>query len=99
MRRKSKVDSNQKEIVEALRKAGCSVFITSGIGGDFPDLVVGTTGDLPEWVKRQGNTVLLEVKTEKGKLSDGQTEFIVNFRGACAVVRSVEEALRAVGKE
>ena len=99
MRHKSKVDANQKEIVEALRKAGCSVFITSCVGSDFPDLVVGTTGRLPEWVKHNGSTVLMEIKTKDGKLSEGQQSFIRDFRGACVVVRSVEEALLAVGKE
>lgn len=94
-----KVDQNQREIVEALRSVGCSVYITSAVGRDFPDLVVGTPFTPPDWVTRRGNTVLIEIKTETGEVSDGQRKFITEFNGACAVVRTVEEALLVIGKK
>lgn len=99
MRSRGRKDSNQDEIVQALRDAGCTVYVTSGVGKDFPDLVVGTTGTPPEWVTKPGTTILMEIKTEDGKLSDGQRLFLEKFKGAAVVVRSVDEALIAVGKE
>lgn len=41
---KKRVDRNQPEIVEALRKAGASVGHTHGVGQGFPDVVVGVNG-------------------------------------------------------
>ncbi len=94
-----RTDKNQKEIVDALRAAGCSVYVTSGVGEDFPDLVVGTPHKPPDWVNDLGSTILMEVKSKDGRLSEGQRRFISNFKGACIVVRSIEEALIAIGKE
>jgi Holliday junction resolvase len=94
-----KTDKNQKEIVEALREIGCSVYVTASVGHDFPDLVVGTPYKVPDWVKLNGTVVLMEIKTDTGKLSEGQEKFISEFKGACIVVRNIEDALRAVGKE
>ncbi len=36
-----RTDSNQASIVKALRKMGFTVFISSGVGNGFPDIVVG----------------------------------------------------------
>jgi len=47
-----RVDTNQAAIVQALRKIGAHVWDTHGVGGDFPDLVVG-------WRQR---TVMIECK-------------------------------------
>ena len=78
------VDANQKEIVEALRKAGCSVFVASTVGKGFPDLIVG----------KGGRTVLVEIKTKKGKLTEDQVHFYENWKGsAIIIVRTIDEAL------
>ena len=82
-----KPDKNQSKIVDALRKVGCTVFITSGVGMGFPDLVVG----------RGGSNYLLEVKTAKGELKESQEEFFALWNGQVQVVRTPEEALEAVG--
>lgn len=39
MKMRAKVDSNQAEIVAALRKAGVQVRVMSDVGGGFPDLL------------------------------------------------------------
>ena len=39
-RRAAKVDRNQPEIVDALRKCGAFVKDCSGVGAGFPDLIV-----------------------------------------------------------
>lgn len=48
-----RVDSNQSEIVDALRKCGCLVEILARLGRGVPDLLVGTP---------RGRLILLEVK-------------------------------------
>jgi len=41
---RKRVDRNQPEIVDALRKAGASVGHTHAVGQGFPDIVVGVKG-------------------------------------------------------
>ena len=40
MRRTTRTDANQAEIVRAFKALGCLVHDTSALGGGFPDLVV-----------------------------------------------------------
>jgi hypothetical protein len=47
----------------------------------------------------QGSNFLLEVKTEKGTLTDDQEEWFAGWRGAIRIVRSAEQALQACGME
>lgn len=91
-----KADANQRDIAAALRKAGCFVeMIQSATGrAGTPDLLVGN----------RGKTYLLEVKRPKakgqqaGELSPAQEAWHAAWRGwPVAVVRTVEEALKAVG--
>lgn len=89
MRRAAKTDANHSEIVEALRKVGCQVKDTSGVGRGFPDLVVRLPG-------RCSLIVLMEVKTAKGKLTPDQEEFFALWPETLEV-RSVADALMAVG--
>lgn len=89
MRRAAKTDKNQKEIVGALRMAGCTVTDLSAVGEGCPDLVVG----------RAGHNYLLEVKGPKGKLTEAQHEWRARWNGQCATVRTIAEALAAVGIE
>ena len=93
MRRATKVDANQAEIVAALRKAGVSVWVTSAVGQGFPDLVAGY----------RGITYAFECKRPRapgqpaGELTDDQRLFFLEWRGQAAIVRSAAEALRVVG--
>ena len=87
-----KVDANQAAIVEALRKCGCSVAVTSSIGGGFPDLAVGF---------RRLN-FLLEVKDGRKppsarKLTEAERIWHLTWRGRVEVVECVEDALKVVG--
>lgn len=87
MRRAARKDANHNEICDALRAVGCSVLDLSRLGCDAPDCLVGNG---------ETNT-LLEIKTTKGKLSPGQETFFQTWQGPKAVVRSIDEALAAVG--
>lgn len=79
----TKSDKNQKEIVEALRRLGASVFIL-----DRPvDLLVGVFG----------RTGLIEVKMEDGELTSSQKKFLKDWRGAMIpIVRSIEDCEAAI---
>lgn len=80
---RSRVDGNQKEIAEFLRKAGFSVFHAHAVGHGFPDLVIG----------RNGVTWLAECKVSKGKFTDSQKRFYAQWRGAPVLVfRSLGDA-------
>jgi hypothetical protein len=85
--RAAKVDANHNEIVSALRDVGALVFSMAAVGCGFPDLCVGF---------RRRN-YLLEVKGPNGKLNELQQVFHQRWQGQVAVVRTPEEALRAIG--
>ena len=92
MRRAARVDDNQREIVEELRRAGCSVWSLAGVGKGVPDLAVGF----------RGRNLFLEVKDGskppcKRKLTPDEEAFHASWRGHVAVVESVEDALKIVG--
>ncbi|MHA2248690.1 MAG: hypothetical protein ACXADY_27340 [Candidatus Hodarchaeales archaeon] len=80
-RRASRVDKNQPELVEWLRNHGYSVALTHMVGKNFPDIVIA----------KFGKNVLIEIKSEKGKLSEGQEKFASCWQGAYACVNSLEE--------
>lgn len=91
MRRRAKVDNNHPEIVEALRSARCGVQSLAALGKGVPDLLVC----------RHGRLCLLEVKQPGEKLTPDENAWHDLWRGVYGcpvfVVRSVDEALRAVG--
>ena len=80
-----RVDRNQNRIVEALEVIGASV---ERLGSkDQPDLLVGY----------QHRNYLMEVKTESGKLRDGQEDFQERWKGQVSTVRTIADALRVLG--
>lgn len=89
MRRGGKPDGPQRDIVDALRVAGCQVLIISGAGFGAPDLLCQSPS---------GRLRLIEVKARTGKLRPAQEEF--RRLWPVAVVRTAEEALDAMfGRE
>ena len=92
MRRAAKIDSNQPEIVAALRAAGASVQPLHAVGEGVPDLLVGI----------RGKTCLLEVKDgakppSARRLTPAQIEWHAAWRGSpVAVVCTAEEALALI---
>jgi hypothetical protein len=96
MRRAANRDKGERLIVSALRSSGASVAFWGEDGA--PDLVVG----------HQGRVFLLEVKAPLGprggsRSADGQhlnqkqERWHAAWKGHVAVVRSVTDALAAVG--
>ena len=92
MRRASKVDENQREIVAALRGVGASVAPLHAVGKGVPDLLVGY----------RGVNLLLEVKDgdkapSDRRLTPQQIEWHESWRGQKCVVLSADDALVAIG--
>ncbi len=92
MRRAAKVDRNQPEIVGALRAVGASVEPLHAVGKGCPDLLVGF----------RGVNHLLEVKDgslppSARKLTEAQQQWHPSWRGNVVVVKSVDEAMKAIG--
>lgn len=92
MRTAAKLDDNHKEVVSALRKAGCSVLSLASVGHGCPDLLVG----------RAGVNWLIEVKDgtkppSKRTLTQEQRIFFAEWGGQAYVVKSVDEALKVLG--
>lgn len=88
----ARVDGNQAQIVKALRDIGASVATCHAVGQGFPDICVG-------W---QNGTYLLEIKDPTKPIRDqaltpSQVKFHSEWRGHVAVVKTVPEALEAIG--
>jgi Holliday junction resolvase len=97
--KRSRTDRNQQDVIDALRKAGCSVLSLANVGQGCPDLLCGLAGK--NW--------LIEVKDgtkppSRQKLTPAQErfhEFHVEhpekyWNGQKAVVTTVHEALAVV---
>lgn len=81
-----KRDSNHGELVGVFRNCGCSVLDLGMVGNGCPDVCVGFMGE----------THLVEFKSEKGKLTEDQRQFVDRWRGDHFIVRSAEEAISLV---
>ena len=84
-----RTDATQKAIVAALRGVGCTVKLTTMVGAGFADAVV--------WSPFTRSCHLLEMKTLTGKLTPAEQDFHATWPGPIAIVRSIDEALVAVG--
>ncbi len=93
MRKAAKVDRNQPEIVEALRRAGCSVQSLASIGKGCPDLIVG----------RDGQNFLIEVKDgakvpSARKLTEDEKRWHENWSGQVSIIEDIDQALQLVSE-
>ncbi len=77
-----RIDANHREIVDALKAVGASV---------------NEKGPLDVLCGFRGRNYLLEIKTTRGKLRASQKAFLASWSGQAVVVRSVDEALTAIG--
>lgn len=77
-------DSNHTELERQIRALGATTLDLSGVGRSAPDLLVG-------W---RGHNILLEIKTESGRLSPGQIRWHREWRGNVHVIRTFEDVLR-----
>ena len=92
MRRRGRTDANHAAIVQALRQVGASVTSLADVGHGVPDLLVSYRGD---WH-------VLELKDGSKAPSDQQVtmaevRWAAEQHAPVHLVRSLEEALRAIG--
>ena len=92
MRTHAKRDANQSEIVGALRKVGATVTDLASVGGGCPDVLVGF----------RGRNYAMEIKdgslpTSRRVLTPAEQAWHATWRGQCAIVNSVREALAIIG--
>ena len=85
----ARIDTNQKEIVKALRNAGATVVSLAAMKHGCPDLLCGYAGE----------TILMEIKRDaKSKYTPDQLDFLGKWRGgAICRIDSVEAAIRCLG--
>ncbi len=91
MRKYGKTDSNQRQIVSALRQAGCSVQSLASVGSGCADLLIG----------KAGQNYLLEVKDSAKppsarRLTPDEHKWHSNWRGQVCTVTTIDEALEAI---
>lgn len=91
MRKKARVDANQKEIVTELRKLDVSVLHTHQLGKGAPDLILGYRND----------NFLIELKDgsktkSQQKLTPDEIEFQNKWQGNYAVCNSLEQVLTVI---
>ena len=82
-----RADENQFEIIQKLRTIGVSVQVLSNVGFGCPDLLCGFCG----------RNVLMEVKSDSGKLDHYQQKWHDLWKGQVAIVYSWQDAYRAMG--
>ena len=88
MRLRAKVDANQKEIVESLRKMGATVQSLAQLGRGVPDLLVGF----------RGYNLIMEIKDgskrpSERQLTDDEKAWHYAWAGTIWIVESVREAV------
>ena len=89
--RAAKIDANQNEIVEALRKSGCTVQILSSVGKGCPDIVCGFSGLNLFMEIKDGNK-----QKSAQKLTIDQVKWHQDWNGTVVVVNSIDQALQAI---
>ena len=80
MRKKARVDANQREIVQQLRKIGISVLHTHQLGRGAPDLILGYRNENFMIELKDGN----KTKSQQ-KLTPDEIEFQTKWQGNYAV--------------
>jgi Holliday junction resolvase len=88
MRKKARVDANQKEIVQELRKRGISVLHTHQLGKGAPDIVFGYMNSNYLIELKDGN----KSKSQQ-RLTKDELDFSLKWRGNYAVCNSLEQIL------
>jgi hypothetical protein len=91
MRIRGRIDGNQAQIVRALRQVGATVLSLADMGDGCPDLLVGLRG----W------NYLLEIKDgnaspSEQRLTEDQERWHKIWAGQVCIVRSPEEAIKAI---
>lgn len=88
MRRRARVDANQKEIVVKLREFGCSILHTHQLGKGAPDIIIGYNNRNYLIELKDGN----KSKSQQ-KLTPDELEFKSGWKGSYFVCNSYEQII------
>ena len=91
MRRRSKIDANQKQITTQLRKIDCKVAITSMLGKGYPDLLVAYNLRL-FWIELKDGTK----PPSQRKLTPDEEKFHQEWQGYVYVCESLDDILKII---
>lgn len=104
-RRRARVDSTHRAMVDDLRRLGWSVVDLSAAGAvvpGLPDLVIGRGGGIPfapppnaRGLVTTGDALFVEVKSPGGKLEATQQEWAMQWSGPLAVCETAEDVIAA----
>ncbi len=88
-----RVDSNQREIVNAFRDRGLSVLVMSNLGHGAPDIAVGTNG----------MTFLFEIKDGSRPLSAQrltplELKFFNEWHGHIEIINSIDDVNKFIDR-
>jgi len=86
VRKRGRVDANQKALVEFARAHGASWLSLAPLGDGAPDGILGY----------RGVDFKVEIKTEKGTLTEDQEVFVSTWRGAPVYLIRTEADVRAL---
>ena len=94
MRKRARVDANQKKIVSQIREMGCSVLHTHQLGKGAPDIIVGYAG----------KNYLIEIKDgdkplAQQKLTPDEIKFQAEWQGNYHVVNSFNKLRGIIFKD
>ena len=98
MRKASRTDANQAEIVKALRSIGATVTPLHAVGGGCPDLLVGYRNKsycLEVKDPNQGSKQYRE-KNDAAALTKDQHIWFLEWQGHAKIVWTIEEAIEEV---
>lgn len=87
MRRAAKKDDNHGQIVEDLKKIGFSIIETYQLGDSALDFICALHGE----------TAIVEVKGEKGKLEESQKTIFRTWQGKKILARCTADVLVEFG--
>lgn len=91
MRKYARKDSNHKDIIQAFRDLGATVFDTASLGSGFPDCIVAIGN----------NNVLVEIKDgslppSKRKLTPDEQKFHATWLGRVVIINNIDEAVELI---
>lgn len=86
-----RVDDNQKQVVQNLRKCGYSVAILSNVGKGVPDILVGAKGRNYLFELKDGDKV-----PSQRKLTPDEIKFFDQWKGQVEVAHTAEEIIEII---
>ena len=89
-----RIDANQHEIVDTLRKGGATVLILSSLGKGAPDILIG----------HRGTNHLAEIKDgskpkSQQKLTPPEAKFFETWRGNVLILRTMDDAIELLNQD